>query len=571
MSAEHEPEQRIGKQGRTTRTRMPRGIQARTVEPASSPDSDADGVAVLPTSILDQAQRRLMVVSAVFAVVTAVVVASDFALVYALGWGAPPCGMQFLGITGSALAALSMAVFALARSPSLAPRTVVDLGLAYEVVGAIGIALASVFRDPVAFAHQPNVWLCVWIVLFPLVAPGAPLRTLLASILSASAGPLVLFAWSRRTSDLPPLPQLFQTFLPNYFVVLLALLPARVMRRLGATVARAQKKARELGRYRLVRLLGKGGMGEVWEAEHERLARPAAIKLVQLEKFASEDADFRRKLIRRFEYEAQATASLHSPHTINVYDFGIADDGTFYYVMELLSGLDLDSLVQRFGPLAPARVVHILKQAAESLAEAHASGLIHRDIKPANIYLTRLGLEHDFVKVLDFGLVSRPEGCDRQNDTRLTGMDEVVGTPAYMSPEMAAGRMVDARADLYALGCVAYWLLTGTPVFDTTTHTPMQLLAEHMKTQPEAPSHRLGAPLPEELEALVLRLLAKNPADRPRSALELCAELEAISIEEPWTEVHARTWWKNNLREFFAPSLLEAACATTVVQALVRS
>jgi hypothetical protein len=538
------------------------------LKPASSGQASSSS-GPLPPEVLDQAQRRLMLVSAALAVVIAVVVASDFGLVYALGWAAPHCGMPIVAATGGALALLSVAVFALARSSRLAPRTVLDLGLAYEVVGAVGIALASYFNDPVALAGQTNVWLCLWIVLFPLIAPGTPVKTLAASIVAASAGPLVLLFVGRH--ELPPATQLVQTFLPNYLGVLLAFLPRHVQERLGATVKRAQKKARELGSYRLVRLLGKGGMGEVWEAEHQRLARPAAIKLVQVERLEGEGEAFRRRQLKRFEHEARATASLHSPHTVSLYDYGVTDDGTFYYVMELLAGLDLDSLVQKFGPLPPARVVHILRQAADSLAEAHAEGLIHRDIKPANIYLARLGLEHDFVKVLDFGLVSRAKGCYCPNESRLTGVNEIVGTPAYMAPEVAEGRAeIDGRADLYALGCVAYWLLTGTPVFDPTTRTPMQLLADHIKTAPEAPSGRLSAPLPRELEALVLRLLSKDAADRPGSALELKAELDAISFEETWTEAHAHTWWTRNLRELAAP-VHETAKATTIVRELVHA
>jgi serine/threonine-protein kinase len=572
MSAEFILQGRIGESPkRTTRTWIHRETEGRTLNPASSARGSSTGAFPLPTPLVAEAQRRLMLASAFFAVATAVVVASDFALVYALGWAAPRCGMLTVGVTGGALSALSLAVFALARSPRIARPTFLDLGLLYEIAGAVGIALASFLNDPVAFAHQPNVWLCLWIVLFPLLAPGAPVKAFVASLLSASAGPIVLLAWSRRGVELPGLSQLAQTFLPGYFSVLLALLKSRVLRRLGATVSHAQEKVRELGSYRLVRLLGTGGMGQVWEAEHKRLARPAAVKVVQLEVLGGDDGVVREKLLRRFEHEARATASLHSPHTINVYDFGVTDDGTFYYVMELLSGLDLESLVQRSGPLPPARVVHILKQAADSLAEAHAQGLIHRDIKPANIYLTHLGLEHDFVKVLDFGLATRPRGCYRQDESRLTGANEVVGTPAYMAPEMAAGDPVDARADLYALGCVAYWLLTGTPVFDPEALTPMRLLFEHMKTPPESPSHRLGVKLPEALEALVLRLLEKDPANRPGSALELRTELEALDLDESWTEAHARTWWKNNLPELVSPSLAEAAKATTVARGLVHA
>jgi serine/threonine-protein kinase len=184
------------------------------------------------------------------------------------------------------------------------------------------------------------------------------------------------------------------------------------------------------------------------------------------------------------------------------------------------------------------------------------------------MFLTRLGLEHDFVKILDFGLVSRAKGCYRQNESRLTGVNEIVGTPSYMSPEMAAGENVDARADLYALGCVAYWLLTGTTVFDASKRTPMQILADHMKTDPDSPSRRLGVPLPGALEDLVLRLLAKNPADRPASALALKAELEALDLDDSWTQTHAGRWWQRNLRELAAPARSDASDATTIMKEL---
>ena len=326
----------------------------------------------------------------------------------------------------------------------------------------------------------------------------------------------------------------------------------------SVSASRAGYEAHELGSYRLVRLLGKGGMGEVWQAEHRILARPAAIKLVQLARLVDETEETPDSCVRWFEEEATATASLHSPHTVSLYDFGIADDGTPYYVMELLSGLDLDSLVRQFGPISAARTVYILKQVCDSLAEAHQAGLVHRDVKPANIFLCRLGLEHDFVKVLDFGLVANAGGLHRSVVSCPDADRMVAGTPAFMAPETVAGfDDVDGRADIYALGCVGYWLLTGTPVFDARSRTPSELLDDHARVTPERPSIRLGKTLPHGLEALVLQCLEKDRRDRPWDAVHLKRRLEALELEldEAWGEAHARTWWIRNLRALAVPAV----------------
>src|SRR5262245_24008926 len=220
-----------------------------------------------------------------------------------------------------------------------------------------------------------------------------------------------------------------------------------------------------MGSYHLVELLGRGGMGEVWRGEHRLLKRPAAIKLVRPELLgANSDADS-HDMLRRFEREAQATAALSSPHTIRLFDFGVTSDRTFYYVMELLAGRDLESLVREFGPVPADRALFLLRQACHSLADAHARGLVHRDVKPANIYTCRMGLEYDFVKVLDFGLVKFADRTAMQQ-TLMTAAHTTTGTPAYMAPELILGEAdIDRRADVYALGCVAYYLLTGQLVF----------------------------------------------------------------------------------------------------------
>jgi serine/threonine-protein kinase len=297
----------------------------------------------------------------------------------------------------------------------------------------------------------------------------------------------------------------------------------------------AQQKARSLGSYELEALLGRGGMGEVWRARHYLLTRSAAIKVIRPEVLGTSAA--RRTIaLARFEREARATASLRSPHTVQVYDFGVSDTGAFYYVMELLEGLDAAELVRRFGPQPIGRVVHLLRQVCDSLGEAHAAGLVHRDIKPSNIHVGRYGRAYDFVKVLDFGLVAPSE----PEPARLTSDLVITGTPAYMAPEQTVqNTQADARSDLYALGCVAYWLLTGQQVFEGPI---MKVLTAHAGSIPIPPSRRVGRPIPESLERLVLACLEKDPQRRPQTADVMAAALADVHTHA-WTQDDARQWW----------------------------
>jgi serine/threonine-protein kinase len=281
-------------------------------------------------------------------------------------------------------------------------------------------------------------------------------------------------------------------------------------------------------------------MGEVWRASHRTLARPAAIKLIRPESLGGEP----HLAGARFEREAQAIASLQSPNTVALYDYGSTQDGTLFLVMELLDGVDLEELVRQHGPLPAERVAHILRQACASLAEAHARALIHRDIKPANIYLCRRALEHDVVKVLDFGLASRLASDTAAAQALVTRPDLIAGTPAYLSPETAMDGMLDRRADLYALGCVAFWLLTGRLVFEAATVAAV--LVAHAREAPPRASSLVTLPVPEALDQLVLDCLAKNPAARPQSADVLAERLAAVHFARPWTPAAAAQWWATN-------------------------
>jgi serine/threonine-protein kinase len=292
--------------------------------------------------------------------------------------------------------------------------------------------------------------------------------------------------------------------------------------------------ARKLGQYQLQRLLGTGGMGDVYLAEHALLRRPCAVKLIRPERAGEPHA------LRRFEREVHATAQLTHPNVVEIYDYGRAADGTFYYVMEYLDGLTLDELVARPGPLPPARAVHLLRQVCSALRAAHGRGLIHRDLKPANIFVCEGVWLHDIAKLLDFGLVQAPalEG----DGQKLTQEGAVAGTPAYMSPEQAAGLTeLDGRSDLYSLGCVAYFLLTGRPPF--VGKTSMQVLAAHMY-EAVAPPRQYCPDVPADLEAVILRCLEREPAQRFPSADELEQALARCHCAGQWTCEQAAAWWR---------------------------
>ena len=305
-------------------------------------------------------------------------------------------------------------------------------------------------------------------------------------------------------------------------------------------------EAKRLGQYELTERIGRGGMGEVWKADHRLLARPAAIKLIKPEVIEAGDPAMAHDFMRSFEREAQITASLRSTHTVELYDFGMTADSTFYYVMELLDGKDLETMVRETGPLDPARVAHFLEQVCDSLADAHDHGLVHRDIKPANIQVCRMGRRFDFVKVLDFGLVKRRTS---RGETRGLGEGKgvIVGTPSYIAPEMVLAEDIDARADIYSLGCVGYWLLTGQPVFEGKTTA--EIVAKHVQEAVVAPAQRAETEIPEELEGIILRCLEKEPAARPQSAEELSQLLRASGLVDEWTQDRARAWWEEAARD----------------------
>jgi serine/threonine-protein kinase len=436
----------------------------------------------------------------------------------------------------------ALLVWALTFSTRLSLKRLMMLGLCFEVVSSYGIALAeylSVTRLDTN-GWMGLSWVGIWTLLYTVVIPTRPRTAVLAALASVSSVPVVIgfMVLTARTTFSPdPADFFFWIVFPYLLTTLMAYVGARVVYSLGAAVT----EARELGSYRLVERLGAGGMGEVWRAQHRLLARPAAIKLIR--KAGSGDHGSSMEAIRRFEQEAQVTARLSSPHTVQLFDFGIADDGSFYYVMELLNGLDLETLVRKHGPLPSERVVYLLRQVCHSLAEAASFGLVHRDIKPANLFVCRYGGEWDFVKVLDFGIAKPADHLMETGAIALTADHALRGTPGYIAPEQVlGGSAVDGRADIYATGCVAYFLLTGQLVF--TGETPMAVVSHHAHTPPVPPSERSELPISPGLERLVMACLAKNPADRPQSARELSNRLAEVNTSAPWTEDRAREWWE---------------------------
>jgi len=445
---------------------------------------------------------------------------------------------------GHLCASLTMALLWLVASRTR--PTLRSLG-ALDVVCFVlaGVFLSFMTIEEEGQILQTLLALTVTVMLRAILMPSRPGRTLLLSASVFVPTVVVCIARNHPTAFLPGFSSTYQklqmtlnTVLWSILGTTLATIASRVLYGLRRQVAEAS----ELGQYLLEEKIGGGGMGEVWRARHRLLIRPAAIKLIRQRALGAMSGD-PELLVRRFEREARATAALTSPHTVQLYDFGIAEDGRLYYVMELLDGLDLDTLIRQHGPLPAERVVHLLRQVCSALQDAHANGLVHRDIKPANVVVSRAGTTFDFVKVLDFGLVKldSPRRAD-PDAVQLSAEDSWSGTPGYMAPEVVVGAAdTDHRVDLYALGCVAYWLLTGTMVFEG--ENAMQVMFQHVQAEPKRPSDRVDLPIPAALEDLVMQCLEKDPARRPASAEAVSERLGVVSLTSVWTAERAEELW----------------------------
>ena len=494
----------------------------------------------LPEDLLKAASIRLGVMSLLFAVLWTVGEVAGHLAEHAINPDSQRW-LQFDTGDGIAVAAVivSLALFAYTRKGERDPRFLLDLGLWYMVFTAFSLGLVfhlgGVSNNAVVL---PQIsWIGAVVLMFAAILPTTPRKMLIAGLIAVSMNPIgMLISRAQGTWNFEPWMRVLLMHYPDYILVGAAVVIARVVTKLGQQVT----KAREMGSYKLGELLGRGGMGEVYKATHRMLARPAAIKLIRTETLGAVDDEAAKLAITRFRREAEAAANLRSSHTVELYDFGVTEDGTLYLVMEFLDGMDLETLVRQTGPLPGGRVIHILRQVCDSLDEAHARGLVHRDIKPANIHLGTVGLHHDFVKVLDFGLVKEVTSVSVEHSLSTIPGQMALGTPAYMAPEMALGETVDGRADIYALGCVAYYLVTGYLVFES--ETVFQMIANHLQAAPIPPSERTDRPVSDELERLILKCLAKSPKDRPQSAALLLQALEWIPTDA-WGEEQAAEWW----------------------------
>jgi eukaryotic-like serine/threonine-protein kinase len=488
-------------------------------DPALEP-SDGGGHTLL--------QRRLALYGKVL-----VVQSIFYWLVYAIIWGPSVGFSQSLGRIVSWDVALLTAIYSLywvvARGRPRSARVLYATDVACSL--AIGIdnvflmladlgTISGVFENLIGF-------ICI-LLLRALIVPSTVKRTLLCGLLMCGPTITGVVFGPHRFDDQSLSWVTMVGFSINWSAI--ALLFSGVASAVLYGLRREVRDARRLGQYTLGEKLGEGGMGVVYRASHAMLRRPTAIKLL---------ADGGDASLARFEQEVQLLAGLNHPNIVTVHDYGRTADGSFYYAMELLDGMDLEKLVAADGPQPPERVIHIVRQAARGLVEAHDVGLVHRDIKPANMFVCRRWGEPDAVKVLDFGLAKN----NADPRTSVTAHNVVLGTPLYISPEaLKASDLVDARSDIYSLGAVAYYLLTAEPVF--TGRSVLDVCVQHLQATPVAPSERLGRAVPADLEAVVLRCLAKSPEDRYPTAAELERALAACSAAAEWSADRARAWWK---------------------------
>jgi hypothetical protein len=517
------------------------GVTLVQPEGAADPSATAHSSGTLPPELLSHSASRLRVLCLLYAFTF--FMAGFFpnlilAEKRALFWGNPENW-----VSGIVSIAVALIVAGFAASPRAPLSTVMNVGLIFEIVSCYGIALAE-YLEPTRLNLNGWIglsWVAAWAPLFTVVIPTRPMKAALVTLVSVTSVPIVIgfmVATGRTTFQPTADTFFFWSVLPYLLVAIMAYVGARVVYTLGKAVT----EARQMGSYRLVERLGQGGMGEVWRAKHRLLARPAAVKLIRT---AGAQVHRPDEAVRRFEREAQVTAGLSSPHTVQLFDFGVADDGSFYYVMELLDGLDFEKLVKKYGPVPAERAIYLLRQVCRSLAEAESYGLVHRDIKPANLFVCKYGGEYDFVKVLDFGIAKAAPDMMETGQVGFTRDNILQGTPAYMAPEQVLqGPQIDGRADIYATGCVAYFLVTGKPVF--TAATPMAVVVQHANASPPRPSDNSELSIPPALDQVILQCLAKDPADRPQSARELSRRLANISSLTPWTDERAREWWERH-------------------------
>ncbi len=448
------------------------------------------------------------------------------------GW-ARAAGHGSLILLGLTLAlALAWLYLRGGRRPILALHLIESAGTVLSTAVLASIVHLVPYNLPVPTEIGLVMVVILALVIRAAIVPSTSGRTLIVGLLATLA--LSVALW-RRGSGVDPEADPFAYYLWTVSAAwgVVFTIATVIVSRVIYGLQQRVREAMQLGNYTLEEKLGEGGMGVVYRARHAMLRRGTAVKLLPPEK-AGEQA------VARFEREVQLTARLTHPNTVTVFDYGRTPDGVFYYAMEFLEGASLEEVVALDGAQIPGRVIHVLEQVAGALSEAHGVGLIHRDVKPANIFLCQQGGQPDVPKVLDFGLVKEVSGA---GEVGLTRADAITGTPLYMSPEsIRAPDDVDGRSDLYALGAVGYYLLTGRHVFEG--RTTVEVCGHHLHSVPDPPSQHLGAPAPGDLEAILLDCLAKEPARRPESAAVLRQRLRACQAFGEWDEESARRWWR---------------------------
>jgi hypothetical protein len=493
--------------------------------------------------------RRIGYFGAVFFFLSLAFYVRNVGLIAVMEGGWPPFGHPALVLHVVAIG-LSGSMWLLCRSGrrSTGELALIDAG---GLIGSMALYCALVFAETRGNEHAIAVHsagaeillialiMLALVVTHAIIVPADVARAFRLSAVSCSLGPLTAYALTAyafppellRAKPWLPLSEAGYVAMWAGLTVAVATIAARVIHGLKERV----RDANEVGQYRLLEKIGEGGMGIVYLARHALLRRATAVKLLHPDR-GGESA------LKRFEQEVQITSALTHPNTVSVFDFGRTPDGVFYYAMEYLDGITLEDLVAHSGAQPSARVAQILRQVCGSLEEAHRSNLIHRDIKPANLMLCVRGRVPDFVKVLDFGPVK--EHTDELG-VGLSGAGTFLGTPAYLAPEaIMEPSKIDARADLYALGAVGYYLLVGAPVFEGSNL--VEVCVKHLGTEPVPPSERAPQPVAASLERLVLRCLAKDPADRPATAAEMATALDELDDLDAWSTQDARDWWEHH-------------------------